>query len=203
MRDFCYVNFESKYLKTYCMSLFGSPLWELDGKNISSFYVAWRNSVRKLLSLPYNTHCVLLNLICHDTTIDNQLDRRVVKCLASCKISNNTLVKLSYNLACSGSQSAVGNNMTFLCSKYDICRAILNCNAFNYSTCISKCEMITNDVGASIKEGFRCKTHYIHLVHSEKFHVLRTTLNAFCHKSDNSALHSTADNAFCATTLLV
>ena len=52
-------------------------------------------------------------------------------------------------------------------------------------------------------EGFRCKTHYIHLVHSEKFHVLRTTLNAFCHKSDNSALHSTADNAFCATTLLV
>ena len=85
-------------------------------KNISSFYVAWRKGVRKLLSLPYNKHCVLL--ICHDTTIDNQLDRRVVKFLASCKISNNTLVKLSYNLACSGSQSVVGSNMTFLCSKY-------------------------------------------------------------------------------------
>ena len=95
MHDFCYVNFEIKYLlmKTYCMSLFGSPLWELDGKNISSFYVAWRKGVRKLLSLPYNTHCALLNLICHDTTIDNQLDGRVVKFLACCKISNNTLVK--------------------------------------------------------------------------------------------------------------
>ena len=38
---------------------------KLDGKNISSFYAAWRKGVRKLLSLPYNTHCVLLNLICH------------------------------------------------------------------------------------------------------------------------------------------
>ena len=94
----------------------------------------------------------MLNLICHDTTIDNQLDRRVVKFLASCKFSNNTLVKLSYNLACSGSQSAVGNNITFLCSKYGICSARLNCDDFNYSTCILKCsEIITNDISASIK----------------------------------------------------
>ena len=63
--------------------------------------------------------------------------------------------------------------------------------------------MVRSLEGYTIYEGFRCKTHYIHLVHSEKFHVLRTTLNAFCHKSDNSALHSAADNAFCATTLSV
>ena len=37
---------------------------------------------------------------------------------------------------------------------------------------------------------FRCKTHYSHLVHSEKFNVLRITLNACCHKSDTSARHS-------------
>ena len=67
-------------------------------------------------------------------------------------MSNNTLVKLSYTLACSGSQSAVGNNRTLLCSKYGICSARLNCEDLNYSTCISKCsEIITNDVGASIK----------------------------------------------------
>ena len=35
--------------------------------------------------------------------------------------------------------------MTFLCSKYDICRARLHCDDFNYSTCISKCSaIITN-----------------------------------------------------------
>ena len=39
--------------------------------------------------------------------------------------------------------------MTFLCSKYGICRARLNCDD---STCILKCsEIITNDIGASIK----------------------------------------------------
>ena len=95
----------------------------------------------------------MLNLICHDKLIDNQLDRRVVKFLASCKISNNTLVKLSYNLACGGSQSADGNNMTFLCSKYGIYKAIiLNCDYFNYFMCNLKCStIIINDIGASIK----------------------------------------------------
>ena len=50
-------------------------------------------------------------------------------------------------------------------------------------------------------EGLARRTHYIHLVHSEKFNVLCTTLNAFSHKSDTLALHSTADNAFCANML--
>ena len=35
-------------------------------------------------------------------------------------------------------------------------------------------------------------------MHSEKFHVLRITLNAFCHKPDTLALRSMADNAFYA-----
>ena len=42
-----------------------------------------------------------------------------------------------------------------------------------------------------------------HLVHSEKFHVLFVTLNAICHKSATSALHSMAANAVCAKILLV
>ena len=40
----------------------------------------------------------------------------------------------------------------------------------------------------------------IHLVHSEKFHVLNQTLNTFCHKP---AMPRRADNAFCAKTLSV
>ena len=51
--------------------------------------------------------------------------------------------------------------------------------------------------------GFGHKTCSIHLVHSEKFHVLCVTLNAFCHKSATSALHSTAANEVCAKIRLV
>ena len=68
MCDLYYVSLDMKYLlrKTYFMTLYGYPLSELDGKNINRFYVAWRNGIRKLLGLPYNTQCELLNLICND-----------------------------------------------------------------------------------------------------------------------------------------
>ena len=55
----------------------------------------------------------------------------------------------------------------------------------------------------NIYEGFRCKTQYIHLVHSEKCHVLCVTLNAFCHTSATSALHSMADDTLCCATILL
>ena len=38
---------------------------------------------------------------------------------------DNSLTKLCYNLACYGSQSTVSNNISFLCSKYGLCRYTL------------------------------------------------------------------------------
>ena len=84
--------------------------------------ISWRKGVRKLLGLPYNTHCDLINLICNDIPISNQLDKRVLKCLSSCAANENILVGLCYCLACYGSQSAMCSNISFLCSKYGICR---------------------------------------------------------------------------------
>ena len=75
--------------------------------------------------MPYNTHCELFNLICNDIPIGSQIDKRVYKFLASCKKSDNLLTKLCYNLACYGSQSTVGNNISLLCSKYGLCRCTL------------------------------------------------------------------------------
>ena len=112
-------------MKTYCMSLYGCPLWDLEGKHIQRFYVAWRKGLRKLLGLPYNTHCNLLNLICDDIPVDCQLDNRLLKFMSSCSLSENIVVKLCYKLACNGSQSTMCNNIYFLCAKYGICRSVL------------------------------------------------------------------------------
>ena len=45
-----------KLFKTYCMPLYGCPLWDLSTKSISRFYVAWRKSVRQILNIPRTTH---------------------------------------------------------------------------------------------------------------------------------------------------
>ena len=81
----------------------------------------------KLLGLPYNTHCNLLNLICDDIPVDCQLDNRLLKFMSSCSLrrSENIVVKLCYKLACNGSQSTTCNNISFLCAKYGICRSVL------------------------------------------------------------------------------
>ena len=92
-------------MKTYCMSVYGSPLKELDSNCIDRLFVTWRKGIRRLLGQPYNAHCELLNLICDDSPIDNQVDRITCKFLASCKASDNFLTKLCYNLAHDGSHA--------------------------------------------------------------------------------------------------
>ena len=105
-------------MKTYCMPLYGCPLWHLEGKHIQRFYVALRKG------LLYNTHCNVLNLICDDIPVDCQLDNRLLKFMSSCSLSENIVVKLCYKLACNGSQSTMCNNISFLCAKYCICRSV-------------------------------------------------------------------------------
>ena len=94
--------------------------------------MAWRKGIRRLLGLPYNTQCELLNLICDDLPIDNQIDKRTCKFLTSCKASDNVLTTLCYNLAHDGSQSTACNNISFKCSKYGLGR-------YNFSECVKKC----------------------------------------------------------------
>ena len=60
-----------KLCKTYCMPLYGCPLWDYSDKSICKFYVAWRKAVRSILRLPRRTHCSLLNEICNDLPIDD------------------------------------------------------------------------------------------------------------------------------------
>ena len=39
----------STLFNTYCMNVYGSPLWEYyDRKSLELFYVAWRKSIRKI-----------------------------------------------------------------------------------------------------------------------------------------------------------
>ena len=60
---------ETKYFlfKFFCMSLFGSVLWDFSSKHVEMFYTTWRKCIRRLLGLPYRTHNNLLHLIFRST----------------------------------------------------------------------------------------------------------------------------------------
>ena len=49
-----------KMIKTNCLSLYGSVLWELDPSNLAALCCTWRKGLRRIWDLPYRTHCNIL-----------------------------------------------------------------------------------------------------------------------------------------------
>ena len=72
------VSREIKYklFKTFCMSVYGSSLWDCSSKTVNTFLTAWRKSIRYLLQLPYKCRSIYLPLICNDLPVDVQLHSR-------------------------------------------------------------------------------------------------------------------------------
>ena len=123
-----------KLFKTYCMPLYGSPLWDFSSKHIELFYVAWRKAIRFLYDLPRTTHCHLLHSICNDIPIHHQLYSRSVNFIKSLNKSNNQVTRICMSLALSGSNSVVSNNITTISyymsvNRYDVFN--LNKSDFN------------------------------------------------------------------------
>ena len=76
------------------------------------------------LSVPYNTHSVLLPIICSDIPIKCQLHKRVIKFFIRLAKSNNIYNNLTLQIIVEGSKSCMSNSLNYICYKYGIC----NCN---------------------------------------------------------------------------
>jgi hypothetical protein len=94
-----------KLFKSYCMTLYGSQLWDFQSKIMENFYVAWRKSVRRILGVPPTTHCKYLHYIADDRDIKGQLHKRFIKFIQSVHQSSNLISNLCVRLALSGSRS--------------------------------------------------------------------------------------------------
>ena len=62
---------------TFCMDAYGSSLWCFSSKAVDSFYVEWREVVRKIWCLSNTTHCIILPTINNTLPIDVTLEKKV------------------------------------------------------------------------------------------------------------------------------
>jgi hypothetical protein len=115
---------ETKYrlFKSFCMSVYGSPLWNFEDRHCNKFYVAWRKCIRRLLSLPRLTHSKLLCLICEDLPVDLQLHLRFIKFVNSCKKSTNSIVNMLCNSGLCNPLSNMCNSLSHICMLYGLSR---------------------------------------------------------------------------------
>ena len=124
MAKFSHCNVRVKYrlMKSHCMSVYGSSLWDFASPSSEPFFVAWRKCIRRLLGVPSTTHCRLLPLILGDVPIQQQLHRRFTRFVASCRQSPSSLVRLCSRHALHGSGSATSNSITLMCASYGLRR---------------------------------------------------------------------------------
>ena len=127
--QFSYVNVDVKYdlFKCFCLSVYGSQLWNFESKLCDKYYVAWRKCVRRLFKLPTRAHSNLLHLVCEDLPIEAQLHCRFGNFLNSCLQSKNDLIRLVCNNALGNPRSNLSMTTNFIRHKYKMKR---DCNDF-------------------------------------------------------------------------
>ena len=107
-----------RLLKSYCMSLYGSQLWDFQSKVMEAFYVPWRKSVRRILGVLPTTHRKYLHYIADDRDIKVQLHTRFMKFIQSAHQSPNLNSNSCFRLVLLWSRSNVSNNISLVCKSF-------------------------------------------------------------------------------------
>lgn len=106
---------------TYCMNIYGSPLWKhYDHRLLEPFYIAWRQSIRKVWKIPFRTHNLLLQYIHESNSIDIILDKRCVKFLWNLFNSNYNIYNVIAKCSLYNCNTSMGENIRYFMFKYDI-----------------------------------------------------------------------------------
>ena len=104
----------SKLFYTYCNSFYGSQAWDLSKPCVVMLYTAWNKAVRRLLRLPFKTHCNLLGPILGIPHIKEQVAHRFLKMYNSMLTSENSYVRNMATRCTYISNSCIGSNVLFL-----------------------------------------------------------------------------------------
>ena len=92
--EFKNINTDAKIqlFNSQCLSLYGSPLWNICSKNIKELEVAWRKSCRMILNLNPRTHNVLIPKLMGTNDIKTVVDERFINFIIRGLSHNNTLI---------------------------------------------------------------------------------------------------------------
>ena len=96
MDDFSYAQSStlSVLYSSYCMNVYGSQLWCFNNyKSVERFYIAWRETIRRIWRLDTITNNVLINLINRGLPINMILENKCIKYIWNLYNSSHKLHK--------------------------------------------------------------------------------------------------------------
>ena len=114
--QFQHVYWRIRYnlFRTFCLHLYGCEVWDITHSACVSFCTAVRKCSRKVLGLPYRTHCRYLPYLAEDYPVELKICLRIIGFLWSAGQSNNSIIKLCHALVSNGSSSSIGRTVSKL-----------------------------------------------------------------------------------------
>ena len=110
-----------RLFKSYCCSFYGSFLWQYNSKGFEKICITWNKAVRKMFSVPYDTHRWILGPLTNQRHIRYQLFARDIKLLHSIKYEiSNSIVSECLSCALSDSNTVIGYKLVFYRENFNI-----------------------------------------------------------------------------------
>ena len=150
MSNFSHLNPASvvTLFKSYCCSFYGSFVWKYNGVSFGKCCTQWNKCIRRIYSLPYNTHRWLIGPLIGQYHIRHQFILSDIMFLHRLLPSTNSIVRQCIMNASSNANTLIGYKMSYYRSMYgiDICNADLN-----YCLLRAKPLCLTHDQHAQVK----------------------------------------------------
>jgi len=110
---FCDPIVQTRLLLNYCMSLYGCALWSLNCNEIKHLDVCLNKCLRRIWSLPANSHTGIVHCVSGCVSVYNVCFQRFCKLYQSACSSNNFLVRTVFRSASLSCRNFVGHNFMF------------------------------------------------------------------------------------------
>ena len=110
----------SNLFKSYCCSFHGSFLWKYNSDGFIKCCTQWNKSIRKIFSLPYNTHRWLLGPLVKQCHIRYQLYLRDIKFVYRLLCCDNSIIQTCINNASKNANTLIGYKLSFFRSMFGI-----------------------------------------------------------------------------------
>ena len=95
----------------YCLSFYGSNLWDLFSKDVDKIYKSWNVTTRMCFSVPRNSHCYFIEPLSKCQHIKTMLCSRFSKFYNTMQNSKKPSVRILTNLCKNDTSTVYGNNL--------------------------------------------------------------------------------------------
>ena len=100
-----------KLFQSFCLSFYGSQLWDLNHKELQFFDTACRKAIRRVCNLPFMTHSAILPFFMDGNDFHMLLCKRFYSFAHSCLFSVNMRLAFISLIACNSSMHNFGSNL--------------------------------------------------------------------------------------------